>query len=94
MLFYALTLYLFVTKQVDTLYVDAAWVFVAFRVLHSAVHCTFNLVMLRFYLYRHRRGVVYRYSRSADVLGRLMPGLLPRADIAKFTRGSSSIHLV
>ena len=50
-LFYALTLYLFVTKQVDALYVDAAWVFVAFRALHSAVHCTFNLVMLRFYLY-------------------------------------------
>jgi hypothetical protein len=50
-LFYALTLYLFVTKQVDALYVDAAWLFVAFRVLHSAVHCTFNLVMLRFYLY-------------------------------------------
>jgi hypothetical protein len=50
-LFYALTLYLFFTKQVDTLYVDAAWVFVAFRVLHSVVHCTFNLVMLRFYLY-------------------------------------------
>jgi hypothetical protein len=50
-LFYALTLYLFVTKQVDALYVDAAWVFVAFRVLHSAVHCTFNFVMLRFYLY-------------------------------------------
>jgi hypothetical protein len=50
-LFYALTLYLFITKQVDTLYVDAAWVFVAFRVLHSVVHCTFNLVMLRFYLY-------------------------------------------
>jgi len=50
-LFYALTLYLFATKQVDALYVDAAWVFVAFRALHSAVHCTFNLVMLRFYLY-------------------------------------------
>ena len=50
-LFYALALYLFVTKQVDLLYVDAAWVFVIFRVLHSAVHCTFNLVILRFYLY-------------------------------------------
>jgi hypothetical protein len=24
---------------------------VAFRALHSAVHCTFNRVMLRFYLY-------------------------------------------
>jgi hypothetical protein len=50
-LFYALVLYLFVTRQVDGIYVGAAWVFVAFRVLHSAVHCTFNLVMLRFYLY-------------------------------------------
>lgn len=50
-LFYALALYLFVTNQVDTWYVNAAWVFFGFRVLHSAVHCTFNLVMLRFYLY-------------------------------------------
>ena len=46
--FYALVLYLFVTNQVDAVYVGAAWIFVAFRVLHSAVHCTINLVMLRF----------------------------------------------
>jgi hypothetical protein len=50
-LFYALILYLFVTRQVDSVYVSAAWVFVGFRALHSAVHCTFNLVTLRFYLY-------------------------------------------
>jgi hypothetical protein len=50
-LFYALVLYLFITKQVDTVYVNAAWVFVVFRALHSAVHCTFNLIMPRFYLY-------------------------------------------
>lgn len=50
-LFYALVLYLFVPNQVDVVYVNAAWVFVVFRALHSAVHCTFNLVMLRFYLY-------------------------------------------
>ena len=50
-LFYALVLYLFVTKQVDTVYVTAAWIFVFFRALHSIVHCTFNFVMLRFYLY-------------------------------------------
>ncbi len=50
-LFYALALYLFVTAQVDAVYVSAAWVFVVFRAFHSAVHCTFNLVMLRFYLY-------------------------------------------
>ncbi len=51
LLFYALALYLFVTGQVDAVYVNTGWVFVFFRVLHSAVHCTFNLVMLRFYLY-------------------------------------------
>ena len=50
-LFYALLLYLFVTNQVDMIYLVASWVFVVFRVLHSVVHCTINIVMLRFYLY-------------------------------------------
>ena len=50
-LFYALILYLFITSQVDSLYVNAAWAFVVFRTLHSIVHCTFNLILLRFYLY-------------------------------------------
>jgi hypothetical protein len=50
-LFYVLVLYLYATKQVDFLYVNAAWIFAIFRLLHSIVHCTFNLVMLRFYLY-------------------------------------------
>jgi hypothetical protein len=49
--FYAVVLFLFSTGQVDAVYVGAAWVFVAFRILHSAVHCTFNLVILRFFLY-------------------------------------------
>jgi len=49
--FYALVLHLFVTHQVDAVYLTAAWIFVGFRVLHSAVHCTVNVVMLRFYLY-------------------------------------------
>jgi len=50
-LFYALSLYLFVTGQVDGGYVAAGWIFAGFRALHSAVHCTFNLVLLRFWLY-------------------------------------------
>jgi hypothetical protein len=50
-LFYALTLYLFATGQADTGYVYAGWIFAAFRALHSAVHCTINIVMLRFWLY-------------------------------------------
>jgi hypothetical protein len=50
-LFYSLALYLFVTSQVDAAYLYAGWVFAGFRALHSAVHCTFNLVLLRFWLY-------------------------------------------
>src|ERR1700680_1785740 len=46
-IFYALALYLFVTAQVDGVYVTVAWIFVAFRALHSAVHCTAHIVMLR-----------------------------------------------
>jgi hypothetical protein len=50
-IFYSVVLYLYATDQVDTPYVVAAWVFFVFRVLHSAVHCTFNFVPLRFWLY-------------------------------------------
>ena len=50
-IFYALALYLFVTKQVDGLYLAAAWLFVGLRVVHSAVHCTINIVIVRFWLY-------------------------------------------
>jgi len=50
-IFYAVVLYLFATHQVDTAYLAAAWGFFLFRVLHSAVHCTFNFIPLRFVLY-------------------------------------------
>ncbi len=49
--FYAVVLYLFVTRQVDSAHLSAAWVFFVFRVMHSAVHCTFNFIPLRFVLY-------------------------------------------
>jgi hypothetical protein len=50
-LFYGLALYLFVAHKVDGTYLVAAWIFAAFRVLHSAVHCTVNIVLVRFWLY-------------------------------------------
>ena len=50
-IFYALVLCLYATNHVDVTYVWTAWLFVGFRVLHSAVHCTFNYVPLRFWLY-------------------------------------------
>ena len=49
--FYALCLYLYVMGDVDQTYVAASWVFFLLRVLHSIVHCTFNLVIVRFALY-------------------------------------------
>ena len=50
-LFYALCLCLYVTNTVDAGYVIGAWTFVAFRVLHSLVHCSINIVRLRFVAY-------------------------------------------
>ena len=50
-IFYTLALYLFATGQVDGVYVGAAWVFAIFRALHSAVHCTVNVILVRFALY-------------------------------------------
>ena len=64
-IFYVLGLYLFVTNQVDDLYVIAAWGFVMFRAVHSAVHCTINIVMLRFYLYLASTLVVWFIAARA-----------------------------
>jgi hypothetical protein len=50
-LFYGLVLFLYVTNKVDATYLAAAWVFAGFRILHSAVHCTVNIVLVRFWLY-------------------------------------------
>ena len=49
--FYAVSLYLTVFGQVDSLHVTCAWVFVGFRVLHSLIHCSYNRVMHRFLAY-------------------------------------------
>ena len=49
--FYALCLYLYVTGTVDSIYVAGAWLFVGFRVVHSAIHCSRNIVLLRFAAY-------------------------------------------
>ena len=57
--FYAIVLYLFVTNRVDTAYVCAAWIFFLFRAMHSAVHCTFNFIPLRFVLYVISAGALW-----------------------------------
>ena len=50
-IFYALCLYLYVTGNVDNVYLTSAWVFFGFRILHSAIHCTVNIVKFRFAAY-------------------------------------------
>lgn len=50
-LFYALCLYLYVTATADSVDVVAAWLFFLFRAVHSAIHCTVNIVMARFLAY-------------------------------------------
>ena len=57
--FYAVVLYIYVTHQVDAVFVGAAWGFFLLRVLHSAVHCTFNFIPLRFVLYVISAGAVW-----------------------------------
>jgi hypothetical protein len=50
-IFYAVCLYLFVSDSVDGFYLIAAWWFFAFRIVHSLIHCTYNLVVHRFTAY-------------------------------------------
>lgn len=50
-LFYALCLYLYVTATAGTVDVIAAWLFLVFRMVHSAIHCTVNIVIMRFAAY-------------------------------------------
>jgi hypothetical protein len=57
--FYAVVIYIYVTHQVDASYVAAAWVFFLFRALHSVVHCTFNFIPLRFFLYVISAGALW-----------------------------------
>jgi hypothetical protein len=57
--FYAVVLFLHATHQVDAPYVTAAWGFFLFRALHSAVHCSFNFIPLRFSLYVISAGALW-----------------------------------
>ena len=50
-LFYGICLYLHFAGLADGIYVISAWIFVLFRLLHSIMHCTKNVVIVRFGLY-------------------------------------------
>lgn len=51
LLFYALVLYLYVTGHVDQIHVISAWAFFVLRIAHSIMHCTRNVVIVRFWIY-------------------------------------------
>ena len=50
-LFYLALVVAALTSQVTPAVLALAWGFVALRVVHSAIHCTYNKVMHRFYAY-------------------------------------------
>jgi hypothetical protein len=50
-LFYLALVVAALTAQAGTTTLALAWSFVALRVVHSAIHCTYNKVMHRFYAY-------------------------------------------
>ena len=58
-LFFAVCLALVATNHVTTLQVALAWLFVAARALHTAIHLTYNVVMHRFYAYATGTVIVF-----------------------------------
>ncbi|MEZ5635966.1 MAG: MAPEG family protein [Burkholderiaceae bacterium] len=50
-LFYAICIVIAVAQQADSLSIGLAWAYVALRAIHSAIHCTINIVLLRFTAY-------------------------------------------
>lgn len=50
-LFYVLCLALYATQEWGALVLGGSWLFVGLRALHSAIHCTYNNVLHRFYVY-------------------------------------------
>lgn len=50
-LFYVFCLALYATQGQNALVLGGCWLYVALRAAHSAIHCTYNNVMHRFYAY-------------------------------------------
>jgi len=50
-LFYVLVILAWVTRQADLLFVVMAWLFVAFRLVHAAIHTTTNRLSHRFMVF-------------------------------------------
>lgn len=51
LLFYVVCITLYVTQKVDVSVLVLAWAYVGFRILHSAVHLTYNHVIHRLFMF-------------------------------------------
>ena len=51
-LFYALSVLIYILDLTDGVFMVLAWVFAVFRILHSAMHCTANVIQVRFAVYQ------------------------------------------
>lgn len=49
--FYVLCVLLLLTQKVDEVFLYSAWAYVGLRVVHSLIHCSVNIVNLRFAAY-------------------------------------------
>ena len=47
LLFYVVSIFIFITQHVDILFVYLAWAYVVLRVIHSAIHLGYNNVVHR-----------------------------------------------
>lgn len=49
--FYAVAIVIVVLGQADVMHLWSAWAYVALRYVHSAIHATINIIMLRFAIF-------------------------------------------
>ena len=47
LLFYVVSIFIFITQHVDMLFVYLAWAYVVLRIVHSAIHLGYNNVVHR-----------------------------------------------
>ena len=72
-IFYVATIVLFITGLASPLYLALCSAFVGLRVLHSLIHCTYNRVTHRFYVYALSTVLLWVLwvMMSIDILGTL-----------------------
>ena len=58
-LFFALMGFLMLLGITDLIFTRGAWIFVGFRIIHSLIHCTVNVIKFRFIAYFISTGALW-----------------------------------